>query len=63
MAPTFKNKTLIADLYSMNPPASRRVLLFYHPIDTTTIETGLISDGAMEEGFGSAIGESDCTYT
>jgi hypothetical protein len=32
MVPTFKSKTLITDLYSMNPPDSRVVLLFYHPI-------------------------------
>jgi hypothetical protein len=32
MVPTFKSKTLITDLYSMNPPDSRRILLFYHPI-------------------------------
>jgi hypothetical protein len=32
MVPTFKSKTLLTDLYSMNPPHSRGVLLFYHPI-------------------------------
>jgi hypothetical protein len=32
MVPTFKSKTLITDLYFMNPPNSRGVLLFYHPI-------------------------------
>jgi hypothetical protein len=31
MVPTFKSKTLITDLYSMNPPDSNGILLFYHP--------------------------------
>jgi hypothetical protein len=33
MVPTFKSKTLITDLYSMNPPDSRGLLLFEHPIN------------------------------
>jgi hypothetical protein len=30
MVPIFKSKTLITDLYSMSPPDSRGLLLFYH---------------------------------
>jgi hypothetical protein len=32
MVPTFRSKTLITDLYSMNPPDSRGYYFFYHPI-------------------------------
>jgi hypothetical protein len=32
MVPTFKSKTLITDLYSMNPPDSRVGIAVLHPI-------------------------------
>jgi TPR repeat protein len=40
MVPTFKSQTLITYLYSMNPPDSRGLLLFYHPIITVCYACG-----------------------
>jgi hypothetical protein len=50
MVPTFKSKTLITDLYSMNNPDSREILLFYHPIYYADNPNG-IETSAFGKGF------------